>query len=86
MVKIDKYVFTSEIFLPKKIFRDSSNLFSDFSDNFNYDLKKLDISLFSKILVNLIFYGLQMPKDKIPTDFFIYALYALKNKGFKLEN
>ena len=54
-------------------------LYSDFSENFNYDLKKIDLKLFRSLIVNLIFYGLEIVDVKIPVDFLIYTLYALKD-------
>ena len=78
VVKINEFTYSSEILYPLSILRECSMLYSDFSENFNYDLKKLDLKKFLSILVNLIFYGLEMVEIKIPVDFLIYTLYALK--------
>jgi hypothetical protein len=79
VVRFKELVESSEIFFPLNILRECSMLYSDFSENFNYDLKKLDLNKFRSILVNLIFYGLEIVEIKIPVDFLIYTLYALKD-------
>ena len=78
VIKIKEFTYSSEILYPLSILRECSMLYSDFSENFNYDLKKLDLKKFRSILVNLIFYGLEIVEIKIPVDFLIYTLYALK--------
>jgi hypothetical protein len=56
-----------------------SFIYSDFSENFNYDFKKVNLRLFRSVIVNLILYGLEMTYIKIPFDFLIYTLYAVKD-------
>ena len=85
VIKIIEYVNTSKILFPVGVFRNCAILFSDFSENFNYDLKKIDISKFRSLIINLIFYGLEMTEVKIPIDFLIYTLYALKDFEIKKE-
>ena len=79
VIRINDYVNVSEIFYPNQIYIDSSILHSDFSENFNYDLKKLNIDKLRSLLNNLILYGLEMTKVKIPFDFLIHSLYILKD-------
>ena len=86
VMKIMDYVNSSEIYLPITILQDCNFLFSDFSENFNYDLKKIDLDLFRILITNLILYGLEMIEVKIPVDFLIYTLYALKDIEIKKES
>ena len=79
VVKILDYVCTSELFYPKYIMHNCSFIYSDFSENFNYDFKKINLRLFRSVIVNLILYGLEMTYIKIPFDFLIYTLYAVKD-------
>ena len=85
VVKIKDYAKSSEIYLPLIILQNCNFLFSDFAENFNYDLKKLDINLLRLLIVNLILYGLEMIEIKIPVDFLICTLYALKDFDKKEE-
>ena len=85
VVRFKELVESSEIFFPLNILRECSMLYSDFSENFNYDLKKIDLKLFRSLIVNLIFYGLEIVDVKIPVDFLIYTLYALKDIVIKEE-
>ena len=79
VVKILDYAYTSELFYPKYIMHNCSFIYSDFSENFNYDFKKVNLRLFRSVIVNLILYGLEMTYIKIPFDFLIYTLYAIKD-------
>ena len=79
VVKILDYVNTSDLFFPDKIYHDCSFLYSDFSENFNFDIKKINIPTFRSLITNLILYGLEMTDVQIPFDFLIYTLYAIKD-------
>ena len=79
VVKILDYVCSSELFFPKYLMQNCSFIYSDFSENFNCDFKKINIRLFRSIIINLILYGLEMTYIKIPFDFLIYTLYAIKD-------
>ena len=79
VVKILDYVNTSDLFFPDKIYHDCSFLYSDFSENFNFDIKKINIQTFRSLITNLILYGLEMTDVQIPFDFLIYTLYAIKD-------
>ena len=86
VVKIKEYIDSAKIYSPKKLLQDITVLFSDFSENFNYDLKQVNIPLFRSIIINLIFYGLEVTDVQIPFDFLIYTLYAVKDMGNKNDN
>ena len=86
VVKIKEYIDSAKIYSPKKLLHDITVLFSDFSENFNYDLKQVNIPLFRSIIINLIFYGLEVTDVQIPFDFLIYTLYAVKDMGNKNDN
>ena len=86
VVKIKEYIDSAKIYSPKKLLQDITVLFSDFSENFKYDLKQVNIPLFRSIIINLIFYGLEVTDVQIPFDFLIYTLYAVKDMGNKNDN
>ena len=86
VVKIKEYTDSSNIYFPVKILQDCTLLFSDFSENFNYDLDKINIPLLRSLIINLILYGLEMTEVKLPLDFLIYTLYAIKDYKEKKEN
>ena len=83
IVKILDYVSSSELFYPKYIMHNCSFIYSDFSENFNFDFKKINLGLFRALIINLILYGLEMTYIKIPFDFLIYTLYAIKDMDKK---
>jgi hypothetical protein len=79
IVKILDYSCSSELFYPKYIMHNCSCIFSDFSENFNFDFNKINLRLFRSLIINLILYGLEMTYINIPFDFLIYTLYAIKD-------
>ena len=86
VVKILNYSNSAELFYPKNIMQNCTILYSDFSENFNYDLKKINLPLFRTLVTNLILYGIEMTDMKIPFDLLIYTLYAIKDIDKKEEN
>ena len=61
--------------------------FSDFFENYNFDLKKCDIKLLREIITNLIQYGLELNSVHVPFDFLIHTLYYLKDiEKYKNKN
>ena len=86
VVKILGYSNSAELFYPKNIMQNCTILYSDFSENFNYDLKKINLPLFRTLVTNLILYGIEMTDMKIPFDLLIYTLYAIKDIDKKEEN
>ena len=79
IVKIKDYVSTSKFFSPIKILKSASLLFTDFFENYNFDLKKCDIKSLREIIINLIQYGLELNTVHVPFDFLIHTLYYLKD-------
>ena len=79
VVKIKDYVYTSRFFSPIKILKSINLLFSDFFENYNFDLRKCDISSLREIITNLIQYGLELNTVHVPFDFLIHTLYYLKD-------
>jgi hypothetical protein len=79
VVKIKEYVYTTEFYTPMKILRTINQIYVDFFDNFNLNLKKIDLDNLRKIITNLIQYGIELNSVLIPFDFLIYTLYALKD-------
>ena len=79
VVKIKEYIYTSEFFSPIKILKNISQIYSDFFENFNFDLRRIDLKSIREIITNLIQYSLELNSVKAPFDFLIYTLYSLKN-------
>ena len=77
-IKINEYVYSTEFFSPKKIFKLAEISFNDFYENENLDFSKLKIRNVRDCIANLIQYGLEL-KDTLPVKFLIYTLYALRN-------
>ena len=78
VVKIKDYIYTSEFFSPIKILNNISLIYTDFVENFNFDIRKVDLSSIREMIVNLIQYGIELNSVKAPFDFLIYTLYSLK--------
>ena len=85
IVKVKEYIYTSDFYTPMKILRLINQLYIDFFDNFNLNLKKINLDQLRKILTNLIQYGIELNSVHIPFDFLIYTLYALKDITEKVE-
>ena len=79
VVKIKDYVYTARFFSPIKILKSINLIFSDFFENYNFDLRKCDIRSLREIITNLIQYGLELSTVHIPFDFLIHTLYLLKD-------
>ena len=79
VVKIKDYVYTARFFSPIKILKSINLIFSDFFENYNFDLRKCDIKSLREIITNLIQYGLELSTVHIPFDFLIHTLYLLKD-------
>ena len=78
VVKIKDYVYTARFFSPIKILKSINLIFSDFFENYNFDLRKCDIKSLREIITNLIQYGLELSTVHIPFDFLIHTLYLVK--------
>ena len=79
VVKIKDYIYTSNFFSPIKILRQVGQIYSDFFENFNLDIKKINLSQLREIITNLIQYGMELNSVHVPFDFLIYTLYSLRN-------
>ena len=79
VVKIKDYVYTARFFSPIKILKSINLIFSDFFENYNFDLRKCDIKSLREIITNLIQYGLELSTVHVPFDFLIHTLYLLKD-------
>ena len=87
VVKIKEYIYTSEFFSSIKILKKLNQLYSDFVENFDYELRKVDLMVLREMITNLIQYGLEINSVHVPFDFLIYTLYALRNvEKYKEEN
>ena len=79
VVKIKDYIYTSNFFSPIKILRLVGQIYSDFFENFNLDIKKINLIQLREIITNLIQYGMELNSVHVPFDFLIYTLYSLRN-------
>ena len=84
-IKINDYIYSTEFFSPKKIFKLSEICFNEFYENDNLDFSKLKIKNVRDCIANLIQYGLEL-KDTLPVKFLIYTLYLLRNYEEKYLN
>ena len=84
-IKINDYIYSTEFFSPKKIFKLSEICFNEFYENDNLDFSKLKIKNVRDCIANLIQYGLEI-KDTLPVKYLIYTLYLLRNYEEKYLN
>ena len=78
VIKIKEYIYTTEFFSPKKIYKLSELCFNDFNENHNLNMSKLKIKKVRDCIANLIQYGLEI-KELLPTSYLIYTLYLFRN-------
>ena len=78
VVKIKDYIHTSEFYSPIKILNRLSLMYTDFFENFKFDIKKIDVNLLREMITNLIQYGIELNSVNVPFDFLIYTLYSLR--------
>lgn len=76
-IKIKDYIYSTQFFSPKKIFKLTELSFNDLYENENLDFSKLKIKNVRDCIANLIQYGIE--KEEIPVDFLLYTLYLLRN-------
>ena len=87
VVKIKEYIYSSEFFSPIKILKKLNQIYSDFSENFNFELNRVNLKSLRELITNLIQYGIELNSVHVPFDFLIYTLYALRNvKKYQEEN
>ena len=78
-IKIKEYIYSSYVFLPKKIYNLSKLSYYYFFDNTDLDINKLNLTNIRDIITNLIQYSLVLNDDFLPTEYLIYTLYLLKD-------
>ena len=85
-IKIKDYVYTSDFYSPKKIYKIIQQTYNDF-DNADLEMSKLKIKNVRDIITNLIQYGIEINKNNklIPVEFLIYILYLFKNHEDKYD-
>ena len=81
VIKINDYIYQSKFYSPRKLFKDSENMFEDMFDNYNLDAKYIDIGKLREIILNLIQYGIELKDTKFPVGYLMNTLYALRNFG-----
>ena len=81
VIKINDYIYQSKFYSPRKLFKDSENMFEDMFDNYNLDAKYIDICKLREIILNLIQYGIELKDTKFPVGYLMNTLYALRNFG-----
>ena len=86
-IKINDYIYSSEFFAPKKIFKLIQQSYNHLFDKCDLDLSQLKIKNVRDVITNLIQYGLELNKSYllIPVEFLIYTLYFLKDFEKKYE-
>ena len=77
-IKIKEYYHESRFFTPRKLFRDSENIFEDLFDNYNLDNSFLNINKLREIILNLMIYGTELPETKLPVGYLMNTLYFLR--------
>ena len=86
VIKINDYVFKSKFYTPKKLFKDSENIFEDLFDNYNLDSSYMDVNKLREIILNLIQYGIELQEKKLPIGYLMNTLYLLRNAEEKNQN
>ena len=80
-IKINEFIYSSNFFSPKKIYKTIQSTFNDFFDKDDFDMCKLKIKEIRDVIVNLIQYGLELNQNNeiIPIDFLLHTLYLFKD-------
>ena len=87
VVKIKDYAKSSYFYSPKKIYKFAKELFNNYFEKDELDIKKLNIEKIRECIINLILYASELNKNKIgllPLDLLVNTLYLLKD--FKENN
>ena len=88
-IKINEYIYSSEFFAPKKVYKSILNIFNDFFDKDDLNMSKLKVKDVRDIISNLIIYGLELNnqnKEMLPIDFLAHTLYLFKDHENKYGN
>ena len=84
VVKIKEYIYTTDFFSPKKIYKNAEIAYKDFYEKNNLDFGKINIKDIRDCITNLIIYGQQM--NDVPNELLINTLYLLRNYEDKYNN
>jgi hypothetical protein len=79
VIKINDYIYKSKFYTPRKLYKESENMFEDLFDNYDLDLNNSDINKLREIILNLIQYGLELKEIKFPVDYLMNTFYYLRN-------
>ena len=79
VIKINDYIYQSKFYTPRKLFKESENMFENIFDNCNLDLSELNINKLRDIILNLIQYGLELKDINFPVGYLINTFYCLRN-------
>ena len=88
-IKINEYIYSSDFFAPKKVYKSILNIFNDFFDKDDLNMSKLKVKDVRDIISNLIIYGLELNnqnKEMLPIDFLAHTLYLFKDHENKYGN
>ena len=90
-IKINEFIYSSNFFSPKKIYKSIQSTFNDFFDKDDLDMNKLKVKEVRDAIANLIQYGLELNnknKEIIPIDFLVHTLYLFKDheKKYGINN
>ena len=85
VVKIKEYIYNSDFFSPKKIYKMAEIVYRDFYEKNNLNFSKLNIKDVRDCITNLILYGKEMGDD-VPIDLLINTLYLLRNFEEKYQD
>ena len=79
VIKINDYIYKSKFYTPRKLYKESENMFEELFDNYDLDLNNSDINKLREIILNLIQYGLELKEIKFPVDYLMNTFYYLRN-------
>ena len=79
VIKINDYIYKSKFYTPRKLYKESENMFEELFDNYDLDLNNSDINKLREIILNLIQYGLELKEIKFPVDYLMNTFYYLIN-------
>ena len=90
-IKINEYIYSSEFFAPKKIYKLIQSTFNQFFDKDELGMSKLKVKDVRDVISNLIQYGLELNNQNneiIPIEFLVHTLYLFKDheKKYGINN
>jgi len=85
VIKIKEYIYTADLFSPKKIYKIAEIAYKDLYEKNNLNFSKLNIKDVRVCLANLIIYGQEIGDD-VPNQLLINTLYLLRNFEEKFKD